>query len=126
MNLEKLTADWLAAKAAEDAAKAQRYEIEKSLIALLPAKEEGSISEKVGGHKLTITYKLVRKADTAKLRSAWGELSSDAQSCFKWLAEVSLSDMRRADEESQREAAQYITTGPGKPAIKIEEIKHGN
>jgi len=124
--IEQLTADWLDAKADEDAAKARRYEIEKSLVALLPAKDEGAVSEMVGNHKLSVTYKLVRKADTSRLRYSWNELSTDAQSCFKWSADVSVTEFRKASQAAQHEAAQYITTGPGKPAIKIEEMEHGN
>lgn len=120
ITLDTLAAAWVIAKASEERAKAERYDIEKALLALLPAKEEGTVSSEAAGLKITAGFKLTRKADTLALRQHWAELSQEAQDCFKWAAEVSITEIRRASEAVQAETAQYITTSPAKPSIKIE------
>lgn len=120
ITLDTLAAAWVIAKANEDRAKAERYDIEKAMLALLPAKEEGTVSSEAAGLKITASFKLTRKADTLALRQHWAELSQEAQDCFKWAAEVSLTEMRRASDAAKAEATQYITTSPAKPSIKIE------
>lgn len=120
ITIDTLAAAWLIAKASEDRAKAERYEIEKSMLALLPVKEEGTSTAEAAGMKISATFKLTRKADTLALRQHWTELSQEAQDCFKWTADVALTEIRRASDAAQAEAAQFITTSPAKPSIKIE------
>lgn len=120
ITIDTLAAAWLIAKASEDRAKAERYEIEKSMLALLPVKEEGTVSSEAAGLKISATFKLTRKADPLALRQHWAELSQEAQDCFRWSAEVALTEIRRASDAAQAEAAKFITTSPAKPSIKIE------
>lgn len=120
ITIDTLAAAWVIAKASEDRVKAERYEIEKAMLGLLPVKEEGTVSSEAAGMNITASYKLTRKADTLALRQCWLELSKEAQDCFKWSADVSLTEIRRASESAQAEAAQFITTSPAKPSIKIE------
>ena len=122
INLDTLAAAWVIAKASEERAKAERYDIEKALLALLPAKEEGTVSSEAAGMKITAGFKLTRKADTLALRASVGWLLGQQREngSFKWAAEVSITEIRRASEAVQAETAQYITTSPAKPSIKIE------
>ncbi len=123
ITLRSLASALLAAKSAEDRARAERLRIEDAIVAMLPEKEEGTISEKLDGIKITVTHKLTRKADTIALRAHWTEISQPVQSCFRWLAEVSLTELRRLSPEAAAEASKYLTTSPAKPSVKIEEVK---
>lgn len=120
ITIDTLAAAWVIAKASEDRAKAERYEIEKAMLCLMPTKEEGTVSHEASGMKVTAAFKLNRKADTLALRQHWAELSKEAQDCFKWSAEVAITEIRRASDAAQAEAAEFITTSPAKPSIKIE------
>ena len=52
INLEELKTAWRAAKAAEVTANAERIAIEAAIVALMPSKLEGSVSE----HGVSVTY----------------------------------------------------------------------
>lgn len=122
-HLSTLAAAWLQAKADEDAAKARRYEIEAQIVAAMPVKEEGTAKADDAGLRISVTHKLIRKADTLALRQHWNDLSKPAQDCFKWEAALALTELRRADPATVQELAPYITTSPAKPAVKVEPIE---
>lgn len=123
ITLELLAVNWLAEKQNESAARARRLNIEAEMLALMPAVDEGTKNETCGRFKISATYSLNRKADNIALRAHWTEMSPAVQSCFRWTAEVILSELRRLSPETSAEAAKYITTAPAKPAFKIEEVK---
>lgn len=124
ITLDTLAAAWVVAKASEDRAKAERYEIEKSMLALLPVKEEGTVSSNdASGMKISATYKLTRKADADALKDQWGNLSPTIQAAFTWKPDVSITQLRaleKAAPEDYATALHFITTSPAKPSIKIE------
>ena len=62
-NIDGLAAEWLAIKAQEKEVIAKRHAIEEQLVKALEAKDEGSISHKLEGHKVTLTQPVSRKVD---------------------------------------------------------------
>jgi hypothetical protein len=120
--LAELKAAWLAAKEAERAANEERLAVEAAMLALLPEKQEGTVSDKDTG--VSVTYKLTRKADTAALQTDWQQLPQTVQSAFTWKADVSAKQIKaiqELDPAAFEVAAKYITTTPAKPSISIKE-----
>jgi hypothetical protein len=124
ITLDTLIAARLSAKRTEDAAVQARREVDEQISELLrPAnKLEGTVSEKIGGYKISVGYKLARSVDTAELQKAWDALTAEQQGAFKWKADVSLSSLRALDEQSESIVSKFITTKPATPSITIEAI----
>lgn len=124
ITINELVAARIAAKRAEDAAVKARREVDAQLAELLrdASKLEGSISQKLDGYKVTVTYKLDRKVDTESLTKAWDKLPLDVQAAFKWKADLSVSEFRKLDEKAQLNISQYITTKEASPSITIEAV----
>jgi len=82
----------------KDAAVAERRRIDSTLAELLKdaTKPEGSVSAKVDGYKVTVTFKIDRKVDSEKLTSDWSKLPIDVQNAFKWAASLSVSEVPQA------------------------------
>lgn len=118
--IETLASAWLQAKSQENKARDRRVEIEASIAALMPVKDEGAVSEKTDGMKISVTYKLTRKANTINLRTCWEELSDEAKACFVWKAEVATAALRSVSPAAQIEAQRFITTAPAKPSVAVE------
>lgn len=121
-HLPALAAAWLQAKADEDAAKTRRYEIEKEIIAAVPVKDEGTSKTDLGALRVSITTKLTRSVDTEALQTAWASLQPTVQKAFNWKADLSISALKRLDEQEAAQALRYVTTKPAKPAVKVEAI----
>ena len=62
-NLSALARDWLEAKNREAKAQSDRIKIEEQLSSALDAKQEGSITHKIDGYKVTLTQPVSRKVD---------------------------------------------------------------
>lgn len=118
--LETLAIAWMQAKAQENKARDRRVEIETNIAALMPVKDEGAVSEKADGMKISVTYKLTRKANTMNLRTCWDQLSDEAKACFVWKADVATSALRSVSPAAQIEAQRFITTAPAKPSVSVE------
>ena len=124
ISLAQLIAQRIAAKRDEDEAVAERRRIDGTIAELLKDanKPEGAISEKTGGYRITVTYKLDRKVDTEKLTSDWAKLPIDVQSTFNWAASLSVSEFRKLESKAQVSASRYFETKEASPSIKIEAI----
>lgn len=124
MTLQDLINIRIAAKRAEDAAIAERRRIDASIAELLkdPAKPEGSISQKLDGFKVTVTYKVDRKVAADKLTAEWANLSAAAQAAFRWKPDVSVSELRKLTGKDATVAAAYITSKEATPSITIEAV----
>lgn len=124
INLQDLINIRIAAKRAEDAAVTERRRIDASIADLLKDsnKPEGSISQKLDGFKVTVTYKIDRKADTDKLSADWAKLSATAQAAFKWKADVAVGELKKLAGKDATVAAAYITSKEASPSITIEAI----
>ena len=70
--------------------------------------------------RITVTHKLTRSADTDALRVHWGDLSQPARDCLRWLADIKLTELRRASPEVLHELSPYLTVKPAKPAVRVE------
>lgn len=129
LTISQLVAARISAKQAEDAAIAERRNIDAQLAELLknPNKPEGAVSQKLEdmGLKLTVTYKISRTVDAAsskKLQAEWDKLSAGAQAAFKWKPEVSVSELRKLEGIDATVAAAYITSKPASPSVDIDVL----
>jgi hypothetical protein len=120
--LAELRAAWLAAKQQEHAAAEERRLIEEAMLAHLPNKREGIVTDK--DHGITVTFKLNRKVDTEALQAKWHQLTENAQRAFRWKAEVDMRQLKAIsdlDEAASAYISQFITTSPAKPAFSIKD-----
>ena len=120
--LDHLVPLFIEAKRAEEAAKAKRIEIEERILAVAPAKEEGSTTTEAAGFKVTTTGKLSYKAD---------DLEALREITRKWDANLvpiktthALDDtgckyLRRERPELWAQVARVITVAPAKTAVKV-------
>jgi hypothetical protein len=127
-NVTALARDWLDAKAAETEAQKRRHKIEAQLAEALEVKDEGAITHKIEGFKVTLTQPVTRKLDERawvlckdacpeSLRPVKVKLEADATG-VKWLA---------ANEPAiWRKIASAFETKPGKIGVKVEEVKDGH
>jgi hypothetical protein len=124
-NIDGLAADWLAAKAEEQAANERRLAIEKELTSALESKVEGSITHKLTFHKVTLTQPVTRKVDHRKWDAVKGKIpealwpvkvavAADT-SGMKWLAEN--------ETKLWAEVSTAFETKAGKIGVKVEAIK---
>jgi len=116
-NLEELKTAWRAAKAAEDAANAERLQIEAAIVALMPAKLEGSVTDA----GVTVTYKVTRKVDAVALQNDWHTLPESVQQAFAWKPSVDARHLRALEGYDLTTAQRFFTTTPAKPAIAIKD-----
>ena len=122
--LEQLITARLAAKRDEDAAVAARRALDGQIAELLkdPAKVEGTVSQKIEGYKISVTYAVSRKADADKLQKEWDKLPASVAAAFRWKPEVSTTEMRKLEGIDATVASSFITTTPASPSIKIEAV----
>jgi hypothetical protein len=112
------------AKRAEDEAIKVRRELDAQLADLLkdPNKQEGSVSQKVEGYKVTVVYKLDRKVDGDELQNSWDKIPAEVQKAFKWSPTLSVSAYRELDDKAQKIVTKYVTTKEATPSVKIEAV----
>ena len=120
--LEQLVPMFIEAKRAEDEAKKKRVEIEERILAVAPAKEEGSTTTEAAGFKVTTTGKLSYKAD---------DLGALREVCRTWDASLvpiktahTLDDtgckyLRANRPELWAQIARVVTVTPAKTAVKV-------
>lgn len=120
--LEHLVPMFIEAKRAEDEAKKKRVEIEERILAVAPAREEGSVTVETGGFKLTTTGKLSYKAD---------DLNALREICRSWdsnlvpikttsaLDETGCKYLRANRPELWAQIARVVTIAPAKSSVKV-------
>jgi hypothetical protein len=122
--VDSLAADWLAVKAEEKALTAMRHAIEEQIAAALEAKDEGSISHKTEGHKITLTQPVSRKVDAIvwdkvskkipqHLQPVKHTVSADAAGCRYLLAN---------EPKLWAKIAPAFETKAGKIGVKVEVL----
>lgn len=124
--LEVLLASLRAAKQMEDAAAAQRLDIEKQILLHYAGQEktEGSITDK--DHGITLTYGVTRKVDSDALSRAWNALSENVQKAFAWEAKVvtkTLKAIQELDPKTYAQLSNFITTTPKKTSVTLIKEK---
>ena len=122
INLEELKTAWRVAKAAEDAANAERLRVEAAIVALMPSKLEGSVTDAgVTDAGVTVTFKVTRKVDAVALQNDWHTMPESVQQAFAWKPSVDARHLRALEGYELTTAQTYFTTTPAKPAIAIKD-----
>jgi len=127
-NLETLTAEWLAAKADENAANKRRLEVEAQIAAALPCVDgtEGTRAEQVGEYKVAVRYSNTVKVDTVKLQGIWEQLPDAAHKAFRWEAKVDTKNLRGLREFAPADYAKVVACvekKPAKPSVSITVVE---
>lgn len=115
------------AKRTETLATQARIDAEKDLIALLPEKDEGSVSLKGDAYKVSITYGYNRTVDAQALeaikREVPPELFEQAVDYKPSLVMAGLRYLQSNEPETYAILAQAITSRPSKPSVRVEAIE---
>ena len=124
--LEHLAERWLTVKDAERQANAERLRIEDNILALSPAKEEGSSSLTLtNGYKLKMIGKLSYKTDLdalLEITADWPEEQKPVKTETK-ADEAALKFLRANRPDLWSRIAPAVTTKPMKTSITIEETE---
>lgn len=120
--LEHLAHRWAIAKAEEDKAKNTRIDIENQMLALHPAREEGSETVSTPtGIKIKLTGKLTYKANVEQLQAltlSWPEGARPLKTKIE--ADESMLKILRTDRpDLWRQIASAVETKPAKVGVTI-------
>ena len=120
--IDELALKWSIAKQKENAARDQRVEIEEEILALHPAREEGSETFATPqGAKISLTGKMTYKADLEKLiaiTANWPEEARPIKTETK-ADESILKALREHSPEAWLQIAPAITVTPAKTGVKV-------
>ena len=124
--VDLLAQQWREAKDAEDYAKGRRLQIEAQITELVGVAEEGTTNAHGEYFCVKTVGKLNRSLDEDSLQRDWLKLPDEVKKCIRWKPALDTRALRSL--ESMRDdlvpvMAQYMTTKPAKPAIKIEEVQ---
>lgn len=122
-DLDRLATLWSIAKQREDAARAERIKIEEDLLAVHPAKEEGSETfETPQGVKITLTGKITYKADVDKLIALSANWPADIRPVRNKVEadETRLKAIRQHRPDLWAAIAPAIETKPAKTGVSIK------
>lgn len=125
LELQQLVAMRPAVKAAEDQAIETRRRLDDEIATRMrtPEKPEGTVSQKINGYKVSVTYGITRsvnKDDLNRLQGDWMNLHAVAKQAFRWKAEVSVAELHKLEGEYLKLAQAYITSKPSSPQVKVE------
>ena len=125
IDTEQLSRAWIQAKAAEDAAKARRIEIEESLVAQLGKRDEGSQTHDLGGFKVTVTGVINRSLDKEVWERIKEKIPEEKRPVVyePKLDVTGIKWLQINDPDTYRIIAQALTVKPGKTNIKIIATK---
>ncbi len=127
-DIQQLSQDWLEAKAAEDASKARRVEIEKAIVSRLGKREEGSKTHNIGTHKVTVTGVINRTLD----KGVWESIKDQIPEKLRPVTYVPKLDttgvkwLQTNDPDIYRLVAKALTIKPGKTNVKVIAINKEN
>ena len=120
--IDELANKWAIAKQKEDAARDERVDVEKQIIALHPAREEGAETFATpNGVKISLTGKLTYKADMTKLlaiTASWPEEARPIKTEVK-ADESILKALREHSPEAWKQLAEAVTVTPAKTGVKV-------
>lgn len=124
--VDLLAQQWREAKDAETYAKERRLQIEAQITELVGVAEEGTTNAHGEYFCVKTVGKLNRSLDEDSLQRDWLKLPDEVKKCIRWKPALDTRALRSL--ESMRDdlvpvMAQYMTTKPAKPAIKIEEVQ---
>jgi hypothetical protein len=120
-DLKALSTLWLEAKAKETEATNQRIAIEKSIIELVGAKEEGAKSTECEDLKITTTGRLSYKADATELLTLTMAWPVDIQPAYlaPKVDETRLKKIRAERPDLWKEIAKAVEVKPQKTGVNI-------
>lgn len=120
-DLKALSTLWLEAKSKEAEAASQRIAIEKAIIELVGAKEEGSKSTESDGIKITTTGRLSYKADATELLTLTMAWPVDIQPAYlaPKIDETRLKKIRSERPDLWKEIARAVEVKPQKTGVNI-------
>ena len=126
--IDTAAAALLAAKEAERAATEARIDAEQALIALAgDLKAEGASTLLSDAFKVTITTKITRSVDQAKLAEVASQVPAEfGKRLIRWKPDLVLTELRYIEaNEPQLYAivAQAITAKPAKPAVEVKAVE---
>lgn len=102
-------------------------EAHANLVALMPTKDEGSVTIKGESYKVAITYGVNRTVDAAALEaiksSVPAALFEQAITYKPALVLPGLRYLQSNEPEAYAALAQAITARPAKPSVKIEAVE---
>ena len=120
--IDILAHKWSIAKQKEDAARKERVSVEDQILALHPAREEGSETFATPqGVKISLTGKLTYKADVAKLQeltAQWPEEARPIKTEVK-ADESILKALREHSPDAWRQISPAVTVTPAKTGVKV-------
>lgn len=120
--IELLAAKWSNAKQKEEAARDERVAIEQQILAISPAREEGSQTITTpSGVKITTTGKLTYKVDIDKLTALTGSWPIEARPIKTEIKadESKLKVIRAEAPDAWALIAGAITVTPAKTGVKV-------
>lgn len=121
--LDQLAVEWAAAKEREEEARLERIKVEEQILALHPAKEEGSETLVTpAGAKVTLTGKVSYKVDMAKLQqlvASWPEDTRPIKTKVE-ADESKLKAIRTGAPKLWATIAGAIETKPAKTGVVIK------
>lgn len=121
MSTETLCEQLIAAKFEEDQAKMRSIEIEKQLAQFVGKKEEGTDKETYGKYVVTVTSKLTRTLDYPAYLAIENDIPEGVR-CVRMKPELDLKKLRAMEMVRPGFSAQFVTTKPAKPSVKVEVI----
>lgn len=122
MTITELIEARIVAKRSEDEAAAKRRDIDAKIAAVLAdaSKQEGTVTQKVDGFKVSVTYKMTRSVDQELVEKEWAKMTDAQHAAFKWKADLSLAAFKKLDGTEQAGLSKYITTKPATASVSIE------
>lgn len=112
------------AKAAEEAAKAKRVQLEADLAKALevPEQWEGSQTRTVNEYKVCVKRAMNVKIDAARLQEITDRygLKEEAAKSFRWKCELDKKGWNALNPTTQSVFSEAITKTPGKVSITVE------
>lgn len=122
LTLDDLAEQFQRAKEDEAAAKERRLEVEGQIVAAMTdLKEEGTTTEKTDYFKVSVTTKLTRTLDYPAYLDLESQIPEGIR-CVTLKPEIDLKKLRAMEMVRPGFSAQFVTTKPSKPTIKVEAI----
>jgi hypothetical protein len=122
-NVDILAQLWAQAKSKEDTAKNERIDLEQKILALIPAKEEGSsTTTTASGIKIKLTGKLTYKVQLeqlVELTKSWPEDVRPIKAKIE-ADETKLKAIRSDAPKLWADIAAAVTVSPAKTGVTIE------
>lgn len=127
MNIQTLCAALLAAKAEENAANDRRVEIEKEIISILGAPDEGAATHDAGTYKVKIDQRIIRKIDPKKYALIMDQIP-EAIRPVTVVEELKVEAagvrwLRENEPGYHKLLCDAMEEKPAKPSVKVEVIK---